>query len=65
MSYRPRPRLWTRHLKNKCALCKETASRFRDIGPGAESIFGAGLSLFWPLVDGSRTWIARFRLGNQ
>jgi hypothetical protein len=27
-----RPRLRTRHLKKRCALCKETASRFKDIG---------------------------------
>jgi len=38
---------------------------YRPRPNSAEPIFGAGLSLFWPLVDGSRTWIARFRLGNQ
>jgi hypothetical protein len=33
MTYRPRPRLRTRHLKNKCAVCKDVATRFKDIGP--------------------------------
>lgn len=30
-----RPRLRTRHLKKKCALCREVASRFLD-APGQE-----------------------------
>jgi hypothetical protein len=33
MSYKSRPRLRTRHLRNKCALCREVATRFIDVGP--------------------------------
>jgi hypothetical protein len=33
MSYKSRPRLRVRHLTKKCSVCKETASRFKDIGP--------------------------------
>jgi hypothetical protein len=33
MSYRPSPRLRVRRIRNKCALCREVATRFIDLGP--------------------------------
>ena len=32
MSYRPRPRLRVRNCKKRCSVCREIASRFRDVG---------------------------------
>jgi hypothetical protein len=32
MSYKSRPRLRVRHLKKRCSVCRETASRFIDAG---------------------------------
>jgi hypothetical protein len=31
MSSKSRPRLRTRHLQNKCALCRDVAIRFKDV----------------------------------
>jgi hypothetical protein len=31
--YRSRPRLRSRICKKRCSVCRETASRFKDIGP--------------------------------
>jgi hypothetical protein len=33
MRYKSRPRLRVRHLTKRCSVCRETASRFKDVGP--------------------------------
>jgi hypothetical protein len=33
MSYRSRTRLRVRNRKKRCSVCREVASRFKDVGP--------------------------------